>query len=145
MNRETILLLRAPLLLSTIAALVVGSTLAFALKPPAFAATARLCRTPPSAAVAGYGTVRFANTCAPASQAPLEGQIARLHSFESDASAFAAIAARDPSCGIALWGAAMSARGNPLGGVLDAASLAAGHAYVERALAVKTVSAREAG
>ena len=116
-----------------------------ATRPPALAATPRICSAPKSASVSGYGTVHFANSCAAASQAALQRDVAKLHSFEAEASDFVAIATHDPNCAIAYWGAAMSARGNPLGGALDQASLDAGRAYIDRALAIRGESPREKG
>ena len=131
-------------IVSTIAALSAAAFFFDAARPPASAA-AHLCSARSSHAAQGYGVVRFANSCAPGVQPALQLEIAKLHSFEADSGDFAAIAKRDPHCAVAWWGAAMSARGNPLGGSLDDASLAKGRAYVDRALAVKGVTAREKG
>lgn len=113
--------------------------------PPPRAATAPICRAPHgvSTAASGYGAVSFSNTCSAAVQPALQLAIAKLHSFEAEASDFTSVARRDPRCAIAWWGAAMSARGNPLGGALDAQSLAAGRRYVDKALSVKAASPRE--
>ncbi len=110
--------------------------------PPApVVAAGHICAAPPSSTqVSGYGTVRFANSCAAAVQPALQREIARMHSFEGDSASFAAIAKRDPRCAIAWWGAAMGARGNPLGGALDAQSFKAGRADVDRALAAARAS-----
>lgn len=94
---------------------------------------------------AGYGTLAFANSCSPLSQPALQREIAKLHSFESDVGAFTSIAYGDPTCAIAWWGAAMSARGNPLGGSLDDESLKKGRLLIERALAAKPATKRESG
>ena len=109
------------------------------------AATVPICRAPRGAGTAGsgYGSVNFANTCAAAVQPALQLAIAKLHSFEATTSDFAGVARRDPGCAIAWWGAAMSARGNPLGGELDAQSLATGRRDIDKALAIKTASPRE--
>lgn len=109
------------------------------------AAMTPVCRAPHGVetATSGYGSVSFANSCSPAVQPALQLAIAKLHSFEADASDFTSVAKRDPGCAIAWWGAAMAARGNPLGGALDAQSLAAGRRDVDKALAVKTDSPRE--
>ena len=114
-----------------------------ALQPQA--ATAPICRTPRGAgtSASGYGTVSFANSCAAAVQPALQLAIAKLHSFEAEASDFTGVTRRDPGCAIAWWGAAMAARGNPLGGALDAQSLAVGRRDVDKALAVKSASPRE--
>ncbi len=114
-----------------------------ALQPQA--ATTPICRASrgASTAASGYGTVNFANSCSAAVQPALQLAVAKLHSFEAETSDFTGVAKRDPGCAIAWWGAAMAARGNPLGGALDAASLAAGRRDVDRALALKTASPRE--
>ena len=80
-----------------------------------------------------YGTVHFANSCAPAAQASLNLAIAKLHSFEAEPTDFAEPLKRDSHCAIAWWGAAMAARGNPLGGMLDDKEIATGKVYVQRA------------
>ena len=135
---------RSTLFASTIAGLSAGLLFLDAARPPAFAA-GHICSSASSHASQGYGVVRFANTCSAGVQPALQLEIAKLHSFEADSGDFAAIARRDPGCAIALWGAAMSARGNPLGGSLDDASLAKGRAYIDRASAVKSASPRERG
>ena len=117
-----------------------------ALQPKAAtAALTPICRAPHGASTvrSGYGSVSFANTCSAAVQPALQLAVAKLHSFEAEASDFTNVAKRDPGCAIAWWGAAMSARGNPLGGALDAQSLATGRRDVDKALAVKTASPRE--
>ena len=126
------------------AAGVLLATAAISIPAPRLRA-APICRAPHGAVTAGsgYGTVDFANTCSAAVQPELQLAVAKLHSFEAEASDFTSVARRDPGCAIAWWGAAMSARGNPLGGALDAASLATGRRYVEKALGVKTGSPRE--
>ena len=80
-----------------------------------------------------YGTVHFANSCAPAAQDSLNLAIAKLDSFEAEPTDFAAPLKHDAHCAIAWWGAAMAARGNPLGGMLEAKEIAQGKAYVARA------------
>ena len=91
----------------------------------------------------GFGRVDMANTCAPSVQDELQGALSKLHSFEADASDFLAVTRRDPDCVIAFWGAAMSARGNPLAGVLDAASLRTGRGLIAKAKALRAGSKRE--
>ncbi len=139
-------------LASAITGLSVGALAVSAARPQAWAATAHICAAPhvadtgaSKAGPDGYGVVRFANSCAAAVQPMLEAQVAKLHSFESDTDTWVTIARRDPGCAIAWWGAAMSARGNPLGGTLDAGSLARGRGLIDHALAARTVSARERG
>ncbi len=100
------------------------------------AATPHLCTTAKGAGgPTGYGTVHFANSCTAAVQPALQLAIAKLHSFEADPGEFTAVSKRDPVCAIAWWGAAMSARGNPLGGSLGPANFEAGRVDVRRAKA----------
>ena len=65
------------------------------------------------------GTVRFANSCAPAVQADLARGVAMLHSFWYGAGeeTFRAVLARDPGCAVAAWGIASLLMQNPLAGV----------------------------
>ena len=143
--------MRAILWSATLASAITGMTAAAivvsAARPPAWAATGHMCSAPRTVRTGpdGYGVVRFANSCAAAVQPMLQDQVARMHSFESDTDTWVRIARRDPGCAIAWWGAAMSARGNPLGGTLDAGSLARGRALIDHALAIKTVTPRERG
>src|SRR6266849_7488363 len=62
---------------------------------------------------ATFGTIDFANSCAPSVQAEFRIAVAKLHSFAAEAKDFVEAAKNDPSCAIAWWGAAMAARGNP--------------------------------
>lgn len=97
-------------------------------------AAAPICHAPAQARGGlTYGTVHFANSCAPAAQASLDLAIAKLHSFEAGPSDFAEPLKHDKSCAIAWWGAAMAARGNPLGGMLEDKEIATGRAYVRHA------------
>ena len=99
---------------------------------------------PAHAAAPTYGTVHFANSCSAAAQASLNLAIAKLHSFEAEPSDFSEVARRDRQCAIAWWGAAMAARGNPLGGMLDAAEIAAGRKLIGKAqAAARTAAPRE--
>ena len=61
------------------------------------------------------GRVSFPTSCAPAVQADLDRAAAMLHSFWFDAAhkAFDKVAAADPNCAMAHWGAAMTLWGNP--------------------------------
>ena len=56
------------------------------------------------------GKVHFPTSCDPAQQAAFERAVALLHSFAyvDAAQAFGEIAAKDPTCGLAQWGIAMS-------------------------------------
>ncbi|MCM2270656.1 MAG: hypothetical protein NDJ75_11185, partial [Thermoanaerobaculia bacterium] len=55
-----------------------------------------------------HGSVDFPTSCAPAVQPRFERAVAQLHSVGYDFArlAFEALAAEDPNCGMALWGAA---------------------------------------
>ena len=112
-----------------------------------FALLSALAAVPSARAtmVPGFGTVSFHTSCKPAAEAAFEVALARLHDFDGPGQAFRAVAATDPHCAIAWWGAAMAARGNPLAGAPDRAALEAGHAYVARALVAGPASPREAG
>ncbi len=135
----------------SLARAIIGLSVAVcAASPAAVAAMAPGCSMPSAGASgvsgpAGYGVVHFANSCAAGVQPMLQDQVAKLHSFESDTDTWVRIAHRDPGCAVAWWGAAMSARGNPLGGLLDDASLARGRALIDHALAIKAVTPRERG
>jgi tetratricopeptide (TPR) repeat protein len=63
------------------------------------------------AAPVRLGTVHFANTCKPEVQESFSRSVALLHSFWYDEAErqFLRVAEQDPTCGIALWGAGMSA------------------------------------
>ena len=132
-------------------AAVLGGVVAVVAMFPAasVAAIARQCSAPPAAAstaTSGYGTVRFANSCSAAVQPALQLAIAKLHSFEADPSEFATVARHDPRCAIAWWGAAMSQRGNPLGGELDPKDYKRGRLDVDKAQAAEAyASSRERG
>jgi len=58
----------------------------------------------------GFGTIHFPTTCKPELSSDFERAVAMLHSFAypEAATAFAAVAAKDPNCAMAQWGIAMS-------------------------------------
>jgi hypothetical protein len=91
------------------------------------------------------GTVTFPVTCSPAAQAEFVRGVAALHSFWFDTSrtAFAAVAAADPTCGMAYWGAAMTLLGNPLANPPRPKALQDGWAAVEKARAAGARTPRE--
>lgn len=98
-----------------------------------------------AAEAAGFGTVVFPTSCAARVQQAFETAVARLHAFDQPTNAFVKIAQADPRCAMAWWGAAMSVRGNPLIGGLDAAALKQGQAYIARAKAAAPKTERERG
>jgi tetratricopeptide (TPR) repeat protein len=89
------------------------------------------------------GTVEFKVSCA--AQPEFNRAVALLHSFwfQPADQAFRAIAAKDPSCGMAWWGVAMVMLGNPLAGAPTAAGLKAGLDVVEKAKAAGAKTERE--
>jgi hypothetical protein len=91
------------------------------------------------------GTVNFAVTCNPAAQTQFIRAVAALHSFWFDAArkAFEAVAAADPSCSMAGWGAAMTLLGNPLASPPPPKALQEGWAAVEKARAMGPRTQRE--
>jgi hypothetical protein len=105
---------------------------------------ALLCSTQPAARAGGFGTVSFPTLCAPSVAQPFETAVARLHSFDHHAvDAFTAITKTDRNCAMAWWGAAMSVRGNPLRGALDADALRKGGTFLRQAKAAQPKSERE--
>jgi hypothetical protein len=91
------------------------------------------------------GTVTFENSCAPAVRADFNRAVALLHSFwfNAAASAFTGVAEKDPTCGIASWGVAMSRWGNPFAPSRPVAALDAGRAAIEKARAAGAKTERE--
>ena len=91
------------------------------------------------------GTVSFPTSCAPAVQADFDRAVAMLHSFWFPAStkALNAVAQGDPACGMAHWGIAMNALGNPFGWPPSPKGLADGWAAVEKAKAAGATTQRE--
>lgn len=90
------------------------------------------------------GEVHFPVSC-DAVQKEFDRAVALLHSFwfaPADA-AFRDIAAKDPQCGMAWWGAAMVALGNPLAGAPSPQALKTGWEAVEKAKAAGAGSDRE--
>ena len=91
------------------------------------------------------GSVRFANSCSPAAQAPFERGVAYLHSFWFDESAasFRAAIAADSGCAMAWWGLASSFL-HPLWAAPTPAELRSGADAVARARALNATP-RERG
>ena len=91
------------------------------------------------------GDVQFQTSCSPALQADFNRAVALLHSFwfNASAAAFTSIAEKDPSCGIAWWGVAMSRWGNPFAPARPVAALEQGREAVTRARAAGAKTERE--
>jgi glycosyl hydrolase family 28 len=94
------------------------------------------------------GTVRFANSCSASAQPALARAIALLHSFEfsSARAAFEEVLKNDSSCGIALWGIALTHWSNPFApGIRPASQLQPGRAALDRARTFAGGTPRERG
>lgn len=91
------------------------------------------------------GTVKFANSCSAAVQEGFNRGVALLHSFWFSAAidTFNKVAAQDPACAMAHWGAALSWWGNPFGGFRSQKALAAGQTAIEKARAAAPKTQRE--
>ena len=91
------------------------------------------------------GTVDFPTTCAPSTKAEFNRATALLHSFAflAATNGFEKVLAADPTCGIAAWGIALSAWGNPFAGMKTGAPLEKGAAAVGRAQTIGAQSQRE--
>jgi hypothetical protein len=91
------------------------------------------------------GKVNFPTSCSPGVQTQFERAVALEHSFwfGEAIKGFNAVAAADPSCGIAHWGTAVASLGNPLAGPPVARGLQEGAAAVARAKAAGAKTQRE--
>jgi hypothetical protein len=93
----------------------------------------------------GFGTIHFPTSCKPELSSDFERAVAMLHSFAypEAATAFAAVAAKDPNCAMAQWGIAMSYF-HTIWGPPTPDEFAAGKAASEKATALAPrASARE--
>ena len=90
------------------------------------------------------GTVDFKTSCRPEVAAAFTRATALLHSFgyEEARKGFEDVAGRDPQCGIAYWGIAMTYY-HPIWASPNAAELAAGRAAAEKAALVGAKTDRE--
>ena len=90
------------------------------------------------------GEVHFPTSCRPEVEAEFTRAVALLHSFgyEESRRAFEAVAEKDPACGMAYWGIAMTYY-HPIWAAPNAAELAAGRAASEKAAALGGGSERE--
>lgn len=92
------------------------------------------------------GKISFPTSCSAEVNISFQRAVALLHSFdyENAEQQFADIAKKDPTCGIALWGQAMSIY-YPLWFEPDDATLKRGHDLIERAQRVGAQTERERG
>ena len=97
--------------------------------------------------VGQLGRVVFPVSCAPAAQRRFEHAMAVLHSFwwEEGDNAFGAVLAADSTCGMAHWGLALNAWGNPFAGGPTGPRLAKGAQAAARASALRARTPRERG
>ena len=93
------------------------------------------------------GTVNFEHSCEPGVGPELNRAVALLHSFwfRAAAAAFTGVAEKDPACGIAWWGVAMSRWGNPFAPSRPVAALEQGREAIAKARAAGAKSVRERG
>jgi hypothetical protein len=92
------------------------------------------------------GTVHFATSCDETAQKEFNRAVALLHSFQFSRAieGFNAVRRKDPTCGIAYWGIALSDWSNPFApGAKDKGQLQAGHESSERGKAVGAKTERE--
>ncbi|HEX2828062.1 MAG TPA: hypothetical protein VHP37_17040 [Burkholderiales bacterium] len=91
------------------------------------------------------GRVHFNTSCTREAQRKFERALAMLHSFffPETLKAFDQVIEADPTCAIAYWGLAVSARPNPLVGPFDAATLKRGLDAVRKGEAIGAKTGRE--
>jgi hypothetical protein len=91
------------------------------------------------------GQVHFRVACSADVQQEFDRAVALLHSFAFDpsAKAFAAVVQKDPSCGMAHWGVAMTRLGNPFNWPPAPQAIQEGWAAVEKAKAAGGKTPRE--
>jgi hypothetical protein len=91
------------------------------------------------------GTVEFETSCDPAVRPAFNRAVALLHSFwwRAAIDGFLGVLERDPACGIAYWGLALSYWGNPFAGLRPADALDPGAKAAARGLEVGARTARE--
>ena len=92
------------------------------------------------------GTVHFTTSCSPSAQPVFDRAVALLHSFEFRLAneAFNETLKADPTCGIAYWGLALSAWGNPFApGIKTPKQIETGLAAVQNATAAGAKTQRE--
>lgn len=91
------------------------------------------------------GSVEFETSCDAALKPQMNRAVALLHSFwfGASATAFTEIAQKDPSCGIAWWGVAMSRWGNPFAPGRPVANIQQGYEAIGKARSAGAKTQRE--
>jgi hypothetical protein len=89
--------------------------------------------------------VDFPTTCEASTKAEFNRATALLHSFAflAATNGFEKVLSEDPTCGIAAWGIALSAWGNPFAGIKVGPPIEKGTAAVKRAQTIGAKSQRE--
>ena len=125
-------------------AITVGCALLLAISAPASAQQQQHEHASAGADV-GSDSVSFLTSCAPALRQDVNRAVALLHSFwfAQAIAAFDGVAAKDPSCGIAHWGVALSRWGNPFAGLRSPQQIELGRAAIERAQKTGAATPRE--
>ena len=98
----------------------------------------------PAGELGKFGKVNFAISCESSVQPGFNRAVAILHSFgyEKAAGAFAGVAEKDPACGMAYWGLAMTYY-HPIWEPPNPTALRQGWAAVERAKSAGAKTQRE--
>ena len=98
----------------------------------------------PAGDMTRLGKATFPVSCAPSVQQQFSSAVAMLHSFwyEKARQTFGAIAEKDPTCGMAYWGIAMTYY-HPIWQPPDSADLKAGGTFIEKAKLVGAKTQRE--
>ena len=93
------------------------------------------------------GTLHFPSSCNEPAQHELDHAVALYHSFWFDPAnqAYDKVLKLDPTCGIAYWGLALSALGNPFAWPAPLKAMQAGAGYIAKAQHVGARSQREQG
>ncbi len=93
------------------------------------------------------GKVHFPVSCNEAAQREFDRAVALYHSFWFDPAneSYKKVLELDPACGMADWGLALSALGNPFAWPAPAKAMQAGAGYIEKAQQVGARSEREKG
>ena len=109
-----------------------------------FAAPAVAQHDHPAGDPSKLGKVKLTVSCDPAVQQQFSNAVAMLHSFwyEKASDAFAAVAEKDPKCGMAYWGVAMT-HYHPIWEAPGPADLKAGASAIEKAEAAGAKTQRE--
>src|SRR5215469_5526864 len=124
--------------------LTLTSALLLATVCAAFAAPVIAQHEHPAGDPGRLGQVNFRVSCEPAHQSQFSSAVAMLHSFwyEKASETFAAVAEKDPTCGMAYWGIAMT-HWHQIWVEPGPADLKAGKAALERADAAGAKTQRE--